>query len=335
LPVGFLFITILHIVFGELAPKSIAIRKAESTTLAVSYPLYWFYIVFSPFIWLMNSLSNLFLNIIGIKPAGKHEIHSSDELRLLVEQSKEGGEIETENYEIIKNAFDFTDHTAKQIMIPRQQIFSLDIEIPVPEMIKQILENGYSRIPVYQNSLDSITGILYVKDLFKEYFYKPDLKITDILHPVYYVYETKSISDILTEFQKQHLHLAMVIDEFGGVQGIITLEDILEELVGEIQDEDDDEKPIVDKKDDNTYIIQSIQPLEDINEFLPIKFEESENYTTLSGLVLHHCNRIPKVNEKMTIGKYEITVIKIQQRTIQVVSLRLIDEPEKKEDEKE
>jgi len=324
LPTGFLLITIMHIVFGELAPKSLAIRKAEPTTLFVAYPLYWFYIIFRPFIWLMNSLSNLFLNIIGIKPVGDHEIHSADELRLLVKQSKDGGVIQAENYEIIKNAFDFTDHTAKQIMIPRQQVFAIDIEQTATEIMENILDFGYSRIPIYQNSMDNIIGIIYSKDLFKMQYKKPDFNIKDLMHPPFYVFETKRISEILTDFQKQHSHMAVVIDEFGGTQGIITLEDILEELVGEIQDEDDDEKLIVEKKEDNTYVVQATHLLNEINEHLPHEFEISENYTTLSGFLLYHFSRIPKLNEKIVLENYEITISNIQHRTIQTVILKEI-----------
>lgn len=322
LPVGFVIITVLHIVFGELAPKSIAIRKSENTTLAISYPLYIFFIVFRPFIWLMNSLSNIFLNMIGIKPVGEHEIHSVDELRLLVEQSKKGGQIQEENYEIIKNAFDFTDHNAKQVMIPRQFVLALDIEMPIGEMIDVILENGYSRIPIFKGSIDNIIGFVYAKDILKEQYKNPGFKIEDLLHPPFYVFETRKISDILKEFQKRHMHLAVVMDEFGGTQGIITLEDILEELVGEIQDEDDDEKPIVEMKDDNSFIVQATQLLANINEHLPHPFEISENYNTLSGLLLYSFNRIPKVNEQIQVDNYEITVLKIQQRTIARVLLR-------------
>ncbi len=330
-PIGFLFITILHIVFGELVPKSIAIRKAEPTALAISYPIYWFYAIFRPFIWLMNSISNLFLNIIGIKPVGEHEIHSTDELRLLVEQSKDGGAIQAENYEIIKNAFDFTDHNAKQIMVPRQQIFAFDIETPVNEIIDNIFDFGYSRIPVYEHSLDNIIGIVYAKEVFKHQNKNAGFKIKDLLHSVYYVYETKRISEILTEFQKQHIHLAVVIDEFGGTQGIITMEDILEELVGEIQDEDDDERSIVEKKEDDTYVVQATQPIIDINDMLPRPLELSDNYSTISGLLLYHCNRIPKINEKLTVENYEFTITKITHRTIQTVSLRDLSDVVKQE----
>ncbi len=325
LPVGFVVITVLHIVFGELAPKSIAIRKSEPTTLAIAYPLYWFFIIFRPFIWLMNSLSNLFLSLLGIQPVGEHEIHSVEELQLLVEQSKDGGAIQNENYEIIKNAFDFTDHNAKQIMIPRQQVFALDIELTTNEIIEQVIENGYSRVPIFKSSIDNIIGILYAKDLYKEHFKNPNFNIVDHLHQTFFVYETKRISEILSVFQKEHIHLAVVIDEFGGTQGIITLEDILEELVGEIQDEDDDEKPIVEINENKTFTVQSTQPITEINEHLPRPFAISEDYTTLSGLLLYHLNRIPKVNEKITINNYEITITKIQHRTIQMALLKEVE----------
>lgn len=326
LPTAFVLITMLHIIFGELAPKSIAIRKPESTTLIVAYPLNLFYKIFQPFIWLMNSVSNLFLKLIGIEPARDHDIHSTDELQLLVKQSKDGGALEDENYEIIKNAFDFTDHTVKQIMVPRQQIFGLDIDLPKSEMIEKILEYGYSRIPIYQDSIDNIIGVAYAKDVLKGHYRNPDFNLKDLLHQTFYVIETKRISDVLTEFQKRHLHIAIVIDEFGVTEGLITLEDILEELVGEIQDEDDDERPIVEKKDEKTFIIQSTAPLVDINDHLPHPFTTSENYTTLSGLMLYNFNRIPKMNDKITLEGYELTVIKILHRTIQVVQALHIDD---------
>lgn len=329
---GFVLITMLHIVLGELAPKSLAIRKSEPTTLAIAYPLHYFFVIFKPFIWLMNFLSNAILSLFGIKPVGEHESHSVDELRLLVDQSKEGGEIQAENYEIIKNAFDFNDHNAKQIMIPRHEIFALDNELTPKELVEQVLENGYSRIPIYEDSLDNILGIAYSKDIFRLYYKKPNFKIKDLLHPVYYVYENKLISEILNDFQKQHLHLAVVIDEFGSTQGIITLEDILEELVGEIQDEDDEEKPIVERNDDGTFVVQTTNSLEDINEMLPHPFTENENYTTLSGLLLYHFKRIPKVNDKIVVDHYEINVTKIHRRTIQLVVLKEYKSEKENED---
>jgi len=321
LPVGFILITVLHIVFGELAPKSIAIRKAEATTMFIASPLKLFFIIFRPFIWLMNSISNGFLKLIGIQPAGEHDIHSTEELQLLVKQSKEGGKMEEEDYQIIKNAFDFTDHSARQVMLPRQHVYFVDIESTTNDIVDKILDSGYSRVPVCQKSMDNIIGIAYTKEVLKKYLKNPQFDIREILHPVLYVIETKRISDILREFQKKHLHFAVIIDEFGGTEGIITLEDILEELVGEIQDEDDEEKSIVEKTNDNTYVVQAAQPLVDINERLPHPFTLSDDYSTLSGLLLFHLDEMPRNNQVVTIDNYEIRITGITRRMVQVVQL--------------
>lgn len=155
----------MHIVFGELVPKSIAIRKSESTTFFVAYPMILFYNVFRPFIWLMNSISNAFLRLIKIHPASENEIHSTEELQLLVKQSADSGEIEEENYEIIKNAFDFTDRSAKQIMVPRQNIFSININDDKKDIVEKMLESGYSRIPVYDGCIDNVIGIFIPRNL--------------------------------------------------------------------------------------------------------------------------------------------------------------------------
>ena len=179
--VSFSIITVMHIVFGELVPKSIAIRKSEATTLFISSPLRFFYFIFKPVIWLMNVISNAFLRLIGIHPVSDQEIHSTEELQLLVKQSADSGEIEEENYEIIKNAFDFTDHNAKQVMVPRQNIFSIDIEDPKEEILEKIMESGYSRIPVYEDSIDNIIGIFYTKEIIREYIKNlNDLKSFDL-----------------------------------------------------------------------------------------------------------------------------------------------------------
>ncbi len=325
-PVGFVVITILHIVFGELAPKSIAIRKSERTTLFVAVPLKIFFIIFHPFIWLMNAISNGFLRLIRIEPAGEHDIHTTDELQLLVRQSREGGQLEEENYEIIKNAFEFTDQNAKDIMVPRQEVFAIDISEPFEENISQIIENGYSRVPVYKDSFDNMTGVVHTKDLLKRFHSKTPFTFGEIMNPVFYVVESKKISDVLKEFQTKHIHMAVVIDEYGGVEGIITLEDILEELVGEIQDEDDNERPIVEKDNDESWIIQSTQPLNDINEYLPFTIPESPDYNSLSGFILYKLNRIPRQGEVLKIDGMEITISKIAHRTIQIVRVRQLDE---------
>lgn len=332
LVLSFLVITVMHIVFGELIPKSIAIRKSEPTTMAIAVPLRVFYTVFKPFIWSMNLMSNAFLRLIKIHPASEQEIHSTEELQLLVKQSADSGEIEEENYEIIKNAFDFTDHSAKQIMVPRQNISSVDIEEPVEEIINKIMDGGYSRLPVYKDSIDNVVGVLYAKEIIREYVRRKgnltheDLK--NLMREAFFVVGSKKISDLLKVFQQKKQHLAVVIDEFGGTEGIITLEDILEELVGEIQDEEDDEEKIVDKVGENVFWVQATQPLDEINEYLPKDFPLSEDneYNTLAGFILHELEEIPEENQEFNINDYHFKILKMNNKSVDLVEL-VYEEP--------
>lgn len=332
LVLSFLLITVMHIVFGELIPKSIAIRKSEQTSMVIAMPLRAFYTVFKPFIWSMNHMSNAFLRLIKIYPASEQEIHSTEELQLLVKQSADSGEIEEENYEIIKNAFDFTDHSAKQIMVPRQNIASIDFEDSVEDIISVIMEGGYSRLPVYKDSIDNIIGIFYAKEIIREYVKRKgelthdDLK--ELMREAFFVVGSKKISDLLKVFQQKKQHLAVVIDEFGGTEGIVTLEDILEELVGEIQDEEDEEERIVDKVGENVYWVKATQPLDEINECLPRPFPLSEDgeYNTLAGFILHELEDIPLENQEFELNKYKFKILKMQNKSVDLVEL-VYEEP--------
>ena len=324
---SFFIITILHIFFGELVQKSISIRKSESTAMFVAYPLRGFTIVFQPFIWLMNSMSNGFLRMINIPPAEESDIHSSEELQLLVKQSADSGEIEEEDYEIIKNAFDFTDHSAKQIMVPRQNILSIDIEDPIEDIINVIVDSGYSRIPVYEGSIDNIIGVLYTKEIIREYIKRngnlTNTDLRDLMREAFFVVGSKKISDLLKNFQQKKQHLAIVIDEFGGTEGIISLEDILEELVGEIQDEEDEEEKIVEEISENTFWVQATQPLEEINEYLPEKLPLSEegDYNSLAGFILYQLGDIPEENQEFEMFDYHFKILRMQNKSVELVEL--------------
>ncbi len=325
LVISFLIITVMHIVFGELVPKSIAIRKAEATTLFIATPLRLFYNIFKPFIWSMNAISNAFLKLINIHPVSEHEIHSTEELQLLVKQSADSGEIQEENYEIIKNAFDFTDHSAKQIMVPRQNILSIDIDDPIEKLIDTIMESGYSRIPVYEDSIDQIIGILYTKEIIREFVKRKGnlthADLRELMREAFFVVGSKKISDLLKIFQQKKQHLAVVIDEFGGTEGIITLEDILEELVGEIQDEEDDEELIVDEVGENVYWVKATQPLEEINESLPMPLLEDAEYNTLAGFILNQLEEIPEENQEFDHSNYHFKILRMNNRSVELVEL--------------
>ncbi|NEW84393.1 MAG: HlyC/CorC family transporter, partial [Mariniphaga sp.] len=245
LPTAFLIITVLHIVFGELAPKSIAIQRPQRTVLIIALPLQFFYYIFRPFIWALNGFANLLLKSLGISNVQGLDVHSNDELKYLIKQGQESGEIEQADYDIIKNAFEFSERMAKQVMIPRTQVVAIDVNDFQESMLDGLISENFSRIPCYADTLDNIVGVVYLKDALIKIRNKEPILISAIMRPVLIIPETKHIAQLLKEFQIKHQQIAVVINEYGGMQGIVTMEDILEELVGEIQDEYDNEIPFV------------------------------------------------------------------------------------------
>ena len=323
LPIAFVIITVLHIVFGELAPKSIAIQRSQRTVMIIAMPLQFFFFIFRPFIWVLNGTANMILNTIGISTVQGQEMHSSDELKYLVKQGKESGEIEQANYDIIKNAFEFSERTAKQIMIPRTQVVAIDVNDFQESMLDSLIEENYSRIPCYADSLDNIVGVVYLKDILIKIRKNEPIKISSVMRSVVIVPETKRISQLLKEFQSKHQQIAVVINEYGGTQGIVTMEDILEELVGEIQDEYDNEIPFVEKKGEKTYSVLASASLDDINDFLPHPLTQNEEYETLAGYLILKMGRIPNLNEKISFDDYEFTILKKNKNS--VILAQLID----------
>jgi CBS domain containing-hemolysin-like protein len=326
LPTAFLIITILHIVFGELAPKSIAIQRSQRTVLIVALPLQFFYYIFRPFIWLLNGTANLLLKVLGISTVQGQEMHSSDELKYLVKQGQESGEIEQADYDIIKNAFEFSERMAKQIMIPRTHVVAIDINDFQESMIGNLIEENYSRIPCYSDTMDNIVGVLYLKDVLIKLQKKEPIDISSIMRTVLIVPETKRIAQLLKEFQSKHQQIAVVINEYGGVQGIVTMEDILEELVGEIQDEYDNEVPFVEKKGEKSYHVLASASLDDINDFLPHPLTLNEEYETLAGYLILKFGRIPNINEKISFDDYEFTILKKNKNSIVIAELNDLTE---------
>ncbi|MCK9426262.1 MAG: hemolysin family protein [Ignavibacteriaceae bacterium] len=322
LPVAFITITALHIIFGELAPKTMAIQHSEATTLAIVYPLHFFHQMFKPFIWLLNGIANFLLRKIGISKPHGSESHSSEEIKYLVQQGRESGTIENENYTIIKNAFEFSERAAKQIMIPRHRVLAFDVDMFDENVLEKILEENYSRIPFYEDSLDNIVGIVYLKDLLLNIRRKSTVSIRELMRPVMYVPESKRIGQLLREFQLKHQQIAVVVSEYGGTEGIITMEDILEELVGEIQDEHDAEKGTVERIDEANYSVLCSTSIIDANHYLPHPIEEDKRYETVAGYLFDKFGRIPHTNEKIISDDYEFTILKKSRNSIILVLLR-------------
>lgn len=325
IPLAFASLTFLHITLGEQIPKMIGIKYSFATTLMISWPMRVFYLVCSPFIWLLNKTSNTFLKMIGIKAFGEEEVHTEEELRLILTESEEGGAIKPSENELIQNVFDFDDRFVKQIMVPKNRISAIDVEMGRDQVVKLIIDEGFSRLPVYLGDIDNVIGIVHSKDLLKALIENKYRSMKDIMRPVHFVPESMRIAELLRDFQKHHIQMAVVTNEFGSAAGIITMEDIIEELVGEIQDEHDEEKPDVEKKSEKEYIVNAQVNIVDANEMLPVALPENPHYETVSGYVNYIFGRIPAVNDKKTADGYDITILKRNKQSVESIKLTVKD----------
>lgn len=332
LPIAFAVITVLHIVFGELAPKSIAIQRSVSTTLVIAYPLQFFYLVFKPFIWLLNGISLAVLKVMGIRPTHEMEVHSSDELKYLVKKGRQSGAIEDINYDIIKNAFSFSGRTVRQVMVPRTQVVAISADEFSDSILDQIIEEGFSRIPCYEGNLDKVVGIVYLKDILLKIKKGEKIDIRGLLRPVFIIPENKPIGQLLKEFQVKHQQFAVVVNEYGSTRGVVTMEDILEELVGEIQDEYDNEKPVVEEFRPGWFAMVASASMHDINKRLPVPISESNESDTLASFLILNFGRIPNLFEKIVAGGYEFTIRKKQKSTLLLIHAHFLGESSAEED---
>ncbi len=333
LPLAFLVITILHIVFGELAPKSLAIQRSEQVSLFVALPLRLFYIIFSPFIWILNGFANLFIKMIGFEPITEsHSLHSSDELRYIIEESSKSGSIEPTQHRLIENIFEFKDTPIKQIMVPRGKIIALEANMNITQAIELFKNEGYSRMPVFEQSIDNIVGVVFAKDLIGIFENNNNDSVKNYMKPAFFVSEDEKISNIMKIMQRDKIHLAIVLDEFGGTAGLVTMEDILEEIVGEIQDEYDEEIPLIEKISETEFQVNAVLPIDDANDILPYPLPADEEYETIGGLVISKVGRIPEINEVIDIGDYLCTVLKRSKRKVELLKLSLKEKQELEEE---
>ena len=324
-PIAFTLITFLHITLGEQVPKMFGIKFPIETALFIAWPLRLFYFVFSPFIWLLNKSSNFILRILGIKKVGEDDVHTEEELRMILTESEEGGAIKPSENELIQNVFDFDDRIVKQIMVPQNRISALDVELGRTVMIQKVIDEGYSRLPVYLGDIDNVIGVVHSKDILKAVIDNKFKTIRDIMRPAHFIPESMHVNNLLKDFQKLHVQMAIVTNEFGATAGVVTMEDIIEELVGEIQDEHDEEKPNVEKKSETEYIVNAHSSIGDVNEALPMALPENSKYETVSGLINFLWGRIPAVNEKRKYEGYEISILQRKKQTVELVKLRILE----------
>jgi CBS domain containing-hemolysin-like protein len=292
--VGFAIITYAHLVFGEQAPKYFSIQRAERTALWISRPLKLFMVLFRPLVWLVNASTNFVLRPWGIKLGEEMEAHSEEELRIMISSSTASGELEPEEREYLNNVFDFGDRVAREIMVPRPDIEALKVDSPLPEMVDAAVFGRYTRYPVYEGDLDHILGAVHVKDLLRAARENPgDFDIRSIIRDCLVVPENKPIEQILREFQKRKLQMAIVIDEWGSVEGLITIEDVLEEIVGEIQDEFDEGEAAIEEIGDGVYAVDGRIPIIEVNEYFDLDLPH-EDFDTIGGYVLGDLGRPPE-----------------------------------------
>lgn len=310
--VGLGFITYFTITVGELAPKAIAIRHYVNISIFIARPLKLFYKIFKPFIWLLNTSANLILKLLGVEKLSDDEIvHSEEEIRRIISEGRKKGIIDQTEHALIEKIFDFNDKTAREIMIPRNMMTAIDIDENRERIIQIVVEEGFSRIPVYKDTIDNIIGIIYSKDLISAAEHKDIILLNEIIRPAHFIPETKQIGEILKDFQKRRIHMGIVVNEHGGVEGLITLEDILEEIVGEIEDEYDTEVDKIRRDKKGLYLVNPDITIEEFNKRfssdIPV---DSDEYQTLSGFLQTVTGHVPEVYERIDYKGMVFTVAK-------------------------
>lgn len=288
--ISFIVVTYLHVVLGELAPKSIAIQHTEKLALIYARPLYYFGNVMKPLIWLMNGSARVIIRTLGVDPDAQTDAMSEEEIKIIINNSYNGGEINQTELNYMQNIFSFDERHAKDIMVPRTQMVTLNEPFNVDELLETIKEHQFTRYPITEDGdKDHIKGFINVKEFLTEYASGKPIKIDNYIHELPMISETTRISDALVRMQREHVHISLIIDEYGGTAGILTMEDILEEIVGEIRDEfDDDEVNDIVKLGDDTYQINGRVLLDDLNEQFGIEFEDSEDIDTIGGWLQAH-----------------------------------------------
>ncbi|MEH7379145.1 hemolysin family protein [Bacillus sp. JJ1533] len=325
LVLAFAFVTFVHVVVGELAPKTVAIQKAEQVTLFLARPIIWFYKIMYPFIWSLNGTARWLTGLFGIKPASEHEVaHSEEELRMILSESYESGEINQAEYKYVTNIFEFDDRIAKEIMVPRTEIVSVSEDSSIQNFIDLARFEKYTRYPVtLDGDKDQIIGLVNMKEVLSDYVNGKDMAGKTIAYytkPIIVVIESMPIYDLLIKFQKEHTHMAILVDEYGGTAGLVTVEDILEEIVGEIRDEfDADEIAEVEKVKASHFIFDSKVLIDEVNELLGTNIEEEE-MDTIGGWMLTQ-NFDLENGDSIFFDGYEFKVLDIEDHHIKRIEV--------------
>jgi CBS domain containing-hemolysin-like protein len=326
MPLGFFIITLMHLIFGEAVPKYTAIYYPQGLTYFCAVPLKLFATATAPLVWMINAGTWLVLAPFGIRVSSEEDTHTEEELRILLAESarsSEMGSIQKTEHELIEKVFSFDERLVRQIMVPRTQMAAVDAEATPEQVLDTVSREGYSRVPVFAGSKDNIIGVVHTKELLRKFLDKEEFALSAVMRPAYFVPETKKIRILLRELQSKRMHMAIVVDEFGITSGLVTLEDIVEELVGEIQDEFDDERPAVEKRKDGSYIVNAHASILDVNAHLPAPLPESTEYSTVAGFVNILFSGIPEVGQESNSEEYHVQILKRSRGSVDSVLLTL------------
>ena len=312
--------TVLVLIFGEITPKSIAKQKSEQVALKVSKPIQFCVAIFKPFVAMFTAISSVFIKLFGGDPKATEPFITEEELKTMVGVSEEEGVLEDVEKEMIFNVFDFADLQVKDVMVQRVDVTAVDVNDGYEDILKVIKEDQFSRIPVYDDTIDDIVGVLNVKDLIIADKRDCKFKVTDYMREPLYTFEFKKITELFNEMKKSRNHMAVVLDEYGGTVGIVTIEDVVEEIVGDIEDEYDKEREMIEVIKEDEYIVEGSARLDDISDLIGVNME-SEEFDSVGGLVIGELGRIPEAQEEVTIGKIRFVVEEVEKNRIMKVRI--------------
>jgi putative hemolysin len=330
---AFAFVTYLHVTLGELVPKAIALTKNESTALWVALPIEAVYIVSYPLVWFLQQSANAFTRLFGIQPAPAGIIaHTEEDIRLIVAQAEEGGVIEEAEEEMVYKVFDFADKEVHEVMVPRPEVVALTVDLPTQECLAAVIDSPYTRYPVYRDSLDDVIGILHVRDLFKALYDRgiEQVEIEELVRPAYMVPETKDLGAMLAEFRLTNQHIAIVVNEYGSFEGIVTLEDLLEEIVGEIEDEYDLPDESVQRVDADRIRVDGTFPIDDFNEQFQQELPQ-EDYHTVAGFVFGQLGRAAEAGDEIVHDGLRFHVLEVDGPRIERLEIEFLAEEQREE----
>jgi putative hemolysin len=321
--ISFAVITFLHVVIGELVPKGIALGYAERVALAAAVPVRVFFFAFAPLIWFMQHSAEVVLRAMRLELPAESLVHSEAELKMLVGESTERGEIEHAEREMLYKVFDFADKEATDVMVPRPEVVALSAELSTEDALAAVIDSPYTRYPVYRGSLDTVIGVLHVRDLFSAVHENSPVQLGELLRPTHVVPETKDLAALLTEFRKTNQHMAVVVDEYGTTQGIVTLEDLLEEIVGDIEDEYDLPDESVERIDETTVRIEGTFPIDDFNEEFGQELDQ-DDFHTMAGFVFGHLGRAPAIGDRVEVPGLVLEVLEVEGTRIERLQVEFL-----------